>query len=203
MDGFSHRACFMDTLPSSLVRVGILFSGNGSNMQNLIENLHRQPFLRAPAQPITLNIELCATNNPRAHGIDRCARLKMPCAVQPNERDLIESLARCHLVLLAGYMKILSPLFLERFPTINIHPSFLPHHKGKDAIRRSFESQEGMGVSVHWVDTQVDGGPIILQAPLERLASESLASFTQRVHTLEHQLYPQAILKGLGLLRYE
>ncbi|WP_104628519.1 phosphoribosylglycinamide formyltransferase [Helicobacter bizzozeronii] len=200
MGGKAHRVDFMDHLPSSLVHMGILFSGNGSNMQNLIEQLHQKPFWRiSNRQPLILNVALCASNNPKAHGIVRCEKLGVPCVVVSSENELMQALVRCHVILLAGYMKILSPLFIQHYPTLNIHPSFLPHHKGKDAIKKSFESQEGMGVSVHWVTEELDGGPIILQESLTREPNDTLESFTQRVHALEHQLYPKALLKALGL----
>ncbi|BCD46519.1 formyltransferase family protein [Helicobacter suis] len=190
----------LDSLPSSLLKIGILFSGQGSNMQNLIETLHLKPLMRLQNnQPLILKVEICATNNPKAMGIKRCKQLNMPCVVCSNEEELFEILYPCHLVCLAGFNQILSPKFLERFLTINIHPSFLPEHKGKDAIKRSFLSQKGTGVSVHFVEEKVDSGPIILQEALEVKKEESLEDFEKRVHTLEYQLYPQALLKALEL----
>ncbi|WP_163498704.1 formyltransferase family protein [Helicobacter suis] len=190
----------LDSLPSSLLKIGILFSGEGSNMQNLIETLHLKSFMRLQNnQPIILNVELCATNNPKAMGIKRCKQLNMPCVLCSNEEEFLQVLYPCHLICLAGFNQIVSSKFLERFFTINIHPSFLPEHKGKEAIKRSFASQKGMGVSVHFVEEEVDSGPIILQEALEVKEKESLEDFKARVHTLEYELYPKALLKVLGL----
>ncbi|MFC3847439.1 phosphoribosylglycinamide formyltransferase [Helicobacter baculiformis] len=201
----------LENLPASLLRLGILFSGQGSNMQALIESLHQRTFLGK--KPIIIEVALCLTNKSKAPGIARAQKLGVPCVVlEPAnyaqtsdfERALIEhlSLARCHLVLLAGYMRLVSPLFLEHFPTLNIHPSMLPHFKGKDALRASFEAKEGTGVSVHVVTPQLDSGPIIAQQALNPKPQESLESFTQRIHALEHQLYPKALLQALGLERF-
>ncbi|WP_104732289.1 phosphoribosylglycinamide formyltransferase [Helicobacter salomonis] len=198
----------LESLPSSLLRLGILFSGQGSNMQALIESLHQHTFLGT--KPIVIEVALCLTNKPQAPGIARAQKLGVPCqVVEPRahaqtldfERALIEHLhrARCHIVLLAGYMRLVSPLFLEHFPTLNIHPSMLPHFKGKDALRASFEAKEGMGVSVHIVTPQLDSGPIIAQQALVPEPQESFESFEQRIHALEHQLYPKALLQVLGL----
>ncbi|WP_104637470.1 formyltransferase family protein [Helicobacter felis] len=185
---------------SACLHLGVLFSGNGSNMQNLIEVFNGQSFWHpASQQHVVLKVKICVSSRPKAYGITRCAQLKMPCVVCQEEENLIQALRGCDLILLAGYMKILSARFVQSFPTINIHPSFLPYHKGKDAILKSFESQEGMGVSVHWVDAQVDHGPLILQETLQRLPEDSLEDFTQRVHALEQRLYPQALLQALGL----
>ncbi|WP_235852506.1 phosphoribosylglycinamide formyltransferase [Helicobacter vulpis] len=199
---------FLESLPSSILRLGILFSAQGSNMQALIESLHQRTFLGT--KPILIEVALCLSNRTEAPGIARCAKLGVPCqVVEPAnyptpldfDRALIEylSLARCHLVLLAGYMRLVTPLFLEHFPTLNIHPSMLPHFKGKDALRASFEAKQHTGVSVHVVTAQLDSGPLIAQQALEVQPQESLQSFTQRIHALEHQLYPKALLQVLGL----
>ncbi|BCZ18701.1 phosphoribosylglycinamide formyltransferase [Helicobacter sp. NHP19-012] len=179
------------------LRLGILFSGEGSNMQNLIEKLHQKVYWQQDKE-IRLEIVLCATNNPKAGGIKRCENLNMPYIVGA-EDNFISAFKGCVLVLCAGYLKILSPKFLAHYKAINIHPSFLPQHKGANALKRSFSSQSGLGVSVHWVSDELDNGKLILQESLSLKPQESLESYTQRVHALEHKLYPQASLRALGL----
>ena len=100
------------------------------------------------------------------------------------------------LVILAGYMRILSPDFIHKYPyqIINIHPSYLPNHKGKDAIKQAFESKsKTTGVSVHYANEFVDDGEIIAQVEVPILESDTLDSLTQRIHKIEHELYPQTI----------
>ncbi|BCZ17751.1 phosphoribosylglycinamide formyltransferase [Helicobacter sp. NHP19-003] len=179
------------------LKLGILFSAEGTNMQNLVEKLHRQVY-NHQGTLTRLEFALCATNNPRAGGIKRCEKLNMPFIVG-TEDDFIPAFRGCALILCAGYNKILSPKFLAHFKALNIHPSFLPKHKGANALERSFKSQSALGVSVHWVNEKLDGGKIILQENLSLKPQESLASYTQRVHALEYALYPQAVLKALKL----
>ncbi|BEG56505.1 phosphoribosylglycinamide formyltransferase [Helicobacter sp. NHP21005] len=179
------------------LHLGILFSGVGSNLQNLVETLHQRVYWQQDT-PVKLEVVLCATNNPKAGGLKRCQKLNMPCIVG-TEEDFICAFKGCALILCAGYNKILSPKFLAHFKALNIHPSFLPRHKGARALERSFQSQSGLGVSVHWVSEELDSGELILQERLNLEPLESLAGYTQRVHALEHRLYPQAVLRALGL----
>ncbi|GMB90209.1 phosphoribosylglycinamide formyltransferase [Helicobacter ailurogastricus] len=179
------------------LKLGILFSGEGSNMQNLIQKLHHKVYSRQDS-PTRLEVVLCATNNPKANGLRRCVSLKMPYLVGTQD-DFITAFKGCDLLLCAGYNKILSPKFLAHHKAINIHPAFLPHHKGARALERSFHSQSGLGVSVHWVSEELDSGELILQERLNLNPLESLENYTKRVHALEHRLYPQAVLKALKL----
>lgn len=100
------------------------------------------------------------------------------------------------LVVLAGFMKILSPYFLKYFPQkiINIHPSLLPAFKGKDAIKRAYNyGCKVTGVTVHFVTEEVDAGPIILQEGIPITARDSLKTLEEKIHKTEHKLYPKAI----------
>ena len=193
------------------IKCAILFSGNGSNMQNLIESLHNKIFYDNNNNPVHLEITLTLCNNPKAQGITRSAALAIPCTII-NHKDfssridfdnaMIEIL-RVHsidIVLLAGFMRILTSSFTQTFQTINIHPSFLPEHKGAYAIRESFNSAQSYGgVSVHWVNDELDGGEIILQEKLQKIPNENLEEFESKIHALEYSLYPRAILLALGL----
>ncbi|MFH1768176.1 MAG: phosphoribosylglycinamide formyltransferase [Candidatus Omnitrophota bacterium] len=106
------------------------------------------------------------------------------------EKDNIE------LIVLAGFMRILTPYFVRRFKNriINIHPALLPVFRGTHAIERAYKrGVKVSGVTVHFVDEEVDHGPIILQEKLAMKEGEGLESFEQRVHRLEHKIYPEAI----------
>ena len=115
---------------------------------------------------------------------------------------LVREIARYEpsLCVLSGFMRILTPIFTRHVRAINIHPSFLPHHKGAHAIRDSFYStQDFGGVSVHWVSDELDSGALIAQEKLPKIAGESLQSFESRIHELEYRLFPQALLRALNL----
>jgi len=103
------------------------------------------------------------------------------------------------LVVMAGFMRILTPVFTDAVHAINLHPSLLPQFKGARAIERSFESQEQRcGVSVHWVSGELDGGAVIVQEAFEKEAGETLESFTCKIRGIEHTLLPQTIIALLN-----
>ena len=102
------------------------------------------------------------------------------------------------LVVLAGFMRILTPIFTHNIQAINLHPSLLPKHKGSNAIQESYESEDQeAGISVHWVSEELDGGKIIAQKSFFKAADETLESFTCKIKELEYQLLPEAITKIL------
>jgi len=192
------------------IRLCILFSGTGSNMLNLIRTLHLCEFL--DERDCVCRIEIVATlcNNPQAKGIQALQDFHIPCLVLSHkglEREeydalLVREIRRYEpaLCVLSGFMRILTPIFTQHIRAINIHPSFLPHHKGAHAIRDSFESpQDFGGVSVHWVSDELDSGTIIAQEKLPKVAGESFEDFEARIHELEYKLFPQAILRALAL----
>lgn len=181
-------------------RLVVLFSGEGSNLLNLIQTLHQGP----------CTIVCALTNNPHARGIAKAQAHQIPVIVldhrafesrEAYDRALVERLTPYapDLVVLAGFMRIITPVFVDAFDIINIHPSFLPDFKGSHAIERSFAHGEYGGVSVHWVSEELDGGEIILQERLDKRANETLESFTEAIHSLEYRLYPEAIRRVLGL----
>lgn len=198
----------MQERENTQVRIAILFSGSGSNLENIVA---QQKDIAAALSPyhITPHIVLAISNNPSAYGIARCKRLGLECKVIDHRdfgsRALFDqALAQCleshhiDLVVLAGFMRILGEEFVEKFRAINIHPSFLPLHKGAHAIADSFNGAEEFGgVSVHWVSLELDSGAIIVQEKLPKIAGESLQDFESRIHFLEHKLYPKAIAKAI------
>ena len=198
----------------TLIRCAILFSGNGSNMQHLIESLHHKRFKSTQentTQECKIDITLTLCNNPSAYGITRTKNLGIPCEILSHknfatredfDKAMIHILHihKIRYVFLAGFMRILTPYFTQSFSIINIHPSFLPEHKGAHAIKDSFYSSASYGgVSVHWVNEELDGGEIILQEKVAKLPNESLEDFEYRIHECEYNLYPRAILSALNL----
>jgi len=114
------------------------------------------------------------------------------------ENKIIQHLEenKIELVIMAGFMRILSPEFVARFKEriLNIHPALLPAFKGAHAIKDAFDyGQKVTGVTVHFVDEKMDHGPIILQAPVVIEENDTLESLEEKTHKLEHKLYPQAI----------
>ena len=105
------------------------------------------------------------------------------------------------IVILAGYMKKLGLKTLNHFKgaILNIHPALLPKYPGVEAIQRAFEAgDKKVGVTVHFVDEGVDTGPIILQEPIDVRPDDTLETLTERVHKVEHRLFPEAIRKVIG-----
>jgi phosphoribosylglycinamide formyltransferase-1 len=98
------------------------------------------------------------------------------------------------LIVLAGYMRILPPEVVKLDNIINIHPSLLPEYKGKDAIQRAYEAKEKIiGVTVHYVNENVDEGPIIEQVKVDVEENISLESLEEQIHSIEHKIYPMVI----------
>lgn len=144
-------------------KIAVIFSGAGSNFEYLAQNLD------------DIEIVLALTNNPDADGIeiakDNNIALEIVNSATYKKREefdevLVEIIKQYNvdLVVLAGFMRILTPVFTNKISAINLHPSLLPRHKGVDAIKKSYKDNfmDG-GVSVHWVNSELDGGEIILQ----------------------------------------
>ncbi|MGE4295181.1 MAG: phosphoribosylglycinamide formyltransferase [Campylobacterales bacterium] len=179
-----------------MARIVILFSGRGGNLENLIRKL---------GDKAGIEIAAALTNNPQADGIAKAQALGVKVLCVPHkeypdresfDRALIAALEPIgpDLVVLAGFMRILTPVFTRRFETINIHPSLLPLFKGKDGVKESFES--GMkvgGVTIHRVDETLDGGEILAQGCVPILPTDTEESYRERVHALEYELYPKTI----------
>ena len=175
-------------------------------MQNIVQKLHKKIF-----SGCTIEVSAVITNNKNAAGIQKAADLGVRCEILPHTDfesresfdaalvDLIRGFSP-DLTVLAGFMRILTPVFTDSIAAINIHPSLLPLFKGKDGIKESFES--GMkvgGVSVHRVSEGMDDGEIIAQRCLPILKTDTFESYKKRVHAVEHEIYPEAVLEALGL----
>ena len=175
----------------------VLVSGEGSNLQALIDTLHGGE----------VEIVGVGSNKEDARGLERARSAGIDTAVFPKrdyagrpERDValgdwIESLG-AHLVVLAGFMEILSPGFIQRFPNriVNVHPALLPAFPGIHAIEQALDhGVKVAGVTVHFVDEGVDSGAIILQRAFELPYPRDIAVVEQHVHEIEHALLPKAV----------
>lgn len=172
------------------LRLGILVSGHGSNLQTLLD--------ACQMGVLDAEVVLIVSNKPEAYALTRARRNNISTLVSKEETEMIAALqkAKVDLICLAGFMKILSPKFIQAFPKriINIHPSLLPNFPGLNAVQQALEAGvQVTGVTVHFVDTGVDTGPIILQASVNVLKNDTVESLTERIHAEEHKLYPKAI----------
>jgi phosphoribosylglycinamide formyltransferase-1 len=180
------------------LRVGVLASGEGTNLQAILDTVHGREGVAVVA---------VGSDKPAARALQRAAAAGVPTAVFPGDefpdraaRDAAMgdwlSAAGVELVVLAGYMQLLSPGFLGRFPrgVVNVHPALLPAFPGLDAIGQALEhGVRVFGVTVHFVDEGVDTGPIILQRAVELPGAESREEVRAALAPLEHALLPEAV----------
>ena len=183
----------------NLPKIVILFSGEGSNLLNIIETLHLNE----------AEVVASITNRPNAGGIAKAKAHHVPVEIidhthfdsrESFDAKLLETIVsyRPDLVVMAGFMRILTPIVTDNIKAINVHPSLLPLFKGGNAIVKSFESSEHKGgISVHWVSSELDGGEVIAQDSFSKTEDESLESFTQKIRDLEHRLLPETIVQIL------
>jgi phosphoribosylglycinamide formyltransferase 1 len=179
-------------------RVGVLISGRGSNLQALID-AQRGGRLGGELALVLSNVET-------AQGLTRAREAGIPAAVcehrgrsrEAHDLDLIERLRAAHvdLVCLAGYMRLLSPAFIQAFAgrILNVHPSLLPAFPGLDAQQQAWaHGAKVSGATVHLVDEGLDSGPIVLQEAVSVLDSDTPDILSERILAAEHRLYPRAV----------
>lgn len=191
-------------------RVAILISGRGSNMQSLVN--------AARAKDYPAKIVLVASNRPEAQGLAWAKSKKIPVVALDHKahrsRDAFESelqkalvAAEVDFIALAGFMRLMTPAFVERWRNrmINIHPSLLPSFKGLHAHERALEQGVKIaGCTVHFVRPEMDTGPIIAQAAVPVLTGDTPVALASRVLEAEHRLYPEALrLVASGRARVE
>lgn len=182
-----------------MLRAAVLLSGSGSNFQAMLD--------RKAEGRLDVDFRLCIANNPDAFGLERARQAGVTAlAIDHREFDSREAFdaamvaairehgADC--IVLAGFMRRLTPTFLDAFPgrVINIHPALLPSFPGVHGQRDA--AQYGVaiaGCTVHYVDEQIDHGPIIIQAAIPVLPGETEASLAPRILAWEHRIYPQAL----------
>lgn len=185
-------------------RIAILISGRGSNMLALSDAVNdgRIPnteiAIVVSDKPNARGLELAKERGIETVAIERRGRTR-----EEHEREIIAVLRDTHvdLVCLAGYMRLLSPCFVEAFrgKILNIHPSLLPAFPGLDAQRQAFtHGVEVSGCTVHYVDETLDGGPIIAQRVVPVMEGDTVETLSARILEQEHQLYPESVASVLS-----
>ena len=184
---------------SNRIKVGILISGNGTNLQAIIDASQKNSF---PAE-----IAIVISNNPSAYGLKRATSADIPTKVidhklfdQREDFDTAVSVelrkADCELICLAGFMRILSEQFVNNWPMriINIHPSLLPSFKGRNVQKQAIDAGVRIaGCTVHFVISELDAGPVIAQAAVPVLKQDTPASLSARILQQENHIYPLAL----------
>jgi phosphoribosylglycinamide formyltransferase-1 len=180
------------------MKVAVLASGTGTNLQALLDTVHGRDGIEVIA---------VASDKPGARALERAGDAGVEARSFPGEEfadraardgaiaDWLASLGT-ELVVLAGYMQLLSGAFLARFPggVINVHPALLPAFPGLAAVQQAIDyGVKVFGVTVHFVDEGVDTGPVILQRALELPDARSADQVLERLHPIEHELLPEAV----------
>tara|TARA_B100001540_G_scaffold65172_1_gene58584 strand:+ start:985 stop:1566 length:582 start_codon:yes stop_codon:yes gene_type:complete len=190
----------MEKLNGKKINTAVFISGRGSNLNSLIKN-HKKK--NSP-----ISIKLVISNNPKAKGLIYAKQSKIKTFVtifknkNVSEKKILKKLFinKINLICLAGFMKILSKDFLNKFkkPILNIHPSLLPKYKGLNTHLRVINNNEKYsGSTVHLVSSKLDSGRIILQKKIKINKNENQKTLEKKILKIEHKLYPQAIKKFL------
>ncbi len=180
-------------------KIVVLISGSGSNLEAIAK--------ACQTGNIPANIELVISNQPNVKGLERAKKFHLMSKViehqhfssrEEFDQALLEQILPIDpdLVVLAGFMRILSNSFTETLngKLINIHPSLLPNYPGLNTHKQAIENGDLMhGISVHYVNSELDGGPIITQGALKIDPSQSEAKLINRIHKIEHAVYPKVI----------
>ena len=182
-------------------RTAIFISGNGSNMRNLVE------FSKKKNSPI--NVDLVISSNKKSNAIQYLKKNKIYFKIfdfkqkNKDERKIFDILKKreTQLICLAGFMKILSESFIKRFngKILNIHPSLLPKYKGLNTHERAILNKEKFsGCTVHFVNSKLDSGKIIIQKKVKINKKDNPKSLSKKILKQEHLLYPKALKKILS-----
>ena len=181
-----------------MLKLAILISGNGSNLQAIIDAIE---------QGLPAKIQIVISNKSEAYGLQRANNHHILSTVlnhkdyktrEEYDQAMSEEIEKhhCDLIVLAGFMRILSEQFVDKYygKLINIHPSLLPKYTGLDTHKRVLAAHDKQhGASVHFVSNELDAGPIIAQKKLEILENDTEQTLKDRVQQLEHKLYPEVI----------
>ena len=187
---------------SNKVRTAVFISGSGSNLKSLIK------FSKTRQSPIS--IDLVISNNSKAKGLNYAKIFKIKKKVYKfnnkslDESRLLSTLERqkIDMICLAGFMKILTKNFIKRFKgkILNIHPSLLPKYKGLNTHQRALKNNEKYsGCTVHFVNSKLDSGKIIIQKKIKISKNDTKVSLARKILAQEHKIYPKAILKVFSL----
>lgn len=182
-------------------KIAVLFSGSGSNLEKILENVHNKSF-----STCKIEIACLICNKKDAYGIQRAKKYGLETTIiehtnyedrESFDRKMVEVIkdSGAELVVLAGFMRILTPEFTQNVNAINLHPSLLPLFKGAHAIEDSYNSSMKVGgISVHYVNEELDAGEIIAQECFKKEKNMSFEDFEEKIHTLEHKLLPKTII---------
>jgi len=179
-------------------KVAVLISGNGSNLQALIDNFKEEESI--------IDINCVISNKKDAFGLERAARAEIDNYFVDHtkfknretfDQELIQVLDAYSpdLIVLAGFMRILSKVFVEKYlgKLINIHPSLLPKYPGLETHKKVIENKETHhGVTIHYVDKTLDGGPICAQSEIE-VTTKNINDLQEQIHKIEHEIYPAVV----------
>lgn len=186
-----------------MMRVGVLASGSGSNFQALVDALN------VPGSPAEVTVLVC--NVAEAKVLDRARAAGVAAVLMDHRRwpnreaydaAVADELERhgVDLICLAGYLRLVTPTFLKRFPgkVINLHPALLPSFPGLNAVRQALGAGVKVtGCTVHYVDEGTDTGPIIAQVAVPVLPNDDESSLGARIHEQEHRIFP-AVVKAIA-----
>ena len=171
----------------------VLISGSGTNLQAILD--------------AGIPIKFVMSDNHNAYGLERAEKRNIPTLSQPRLKSLEKSVTKLckannvDLIVLAGFMRLLTPGFVRKWKNkiINIHPSLLPAFKGAHAIKQAWEyGVKVTGVTVHYVNEQMDEGDIIAQKIVNITKKDTLETLEEKIHKAEHKLYPTIIKKLLN-----
>jgi len=220
---FTSEQAWVPGDPCTFYKIVVLASGNGANFQAIVDQLQRRILADAAGAPVltpvagtgnppvmgalVFDVVLMITDVPGAPVIQRAWSRGVPTAVLPydaydsieaHDLHLIDAVRDSHadLVVMAGYMRLVTPAFVQAFAgrLINVHPALLPSFKGTKAIADALEyGVKVTGVTVHYVEQEMDSGPIIAQEPVRVLEGDTVQSLAERIHAVEHRLLPETI----------
>ena len=184
---------------SDKLPVVILISGRGSNLQSLIDGMQNQT--------LPIDIRAVISNRPDVQGLERARKANIPALTldhkQFESREAFDKALQKmidtyepELVILAGFMRILTPDFVNHYlgRMLNIHPSLLPKYSGLNTHQRTLDNKDSKhGASIHFVTTELDGGPVVIQVEVPVLENHTPETLAARVLEKEHPLYQQAV----------
>ncbi len=189
---------------NQLLNLGILISGRGSNMESILKSIKKKK--------IPINPAIVISNNPNAKGLKIAQKLGVETAIIQSkgfkgtraeyDKQVISILSKFGvtpkngLVCLAGFMRILSPEFVKKYKNriLNIHPALLPAFPGLDSQRQALDyGAKYSGCTVHFVDSGMDTGPVIIQAVVKVMEKDTEETLSKRILKEEHRIYPEAV----------
>ena len=181
------------------LKIGVLVSGSGTNLQAIIDEID--------AGKLDVEVVLVVSSRPDAFGITRAENAGIATLVMNREKyvdreaadqEIVDALtaAGAEYVVMAGYMRMVTPVMLRAFPNrvINLHPALLPSFKGAHAIQDAFDAGVKVtGVTVHFANEEYDKGPIIAQRAVEVREDDTVDTLEERIHEVEHVIYPEVL----------